>query len=50
MFDKELEEKLKNENLERCKNCLKFLTCSVLNKEEIVECDDFEEVQEQTFF
>jgi hypothetical protein len=44
-MSKELETKFENENMDRCKKgCLKFKTCKVKNKQDIVDCEDFEEV------
>lgn len=45
-MSKELRTKLQNENMDRCRACLKFETCKVKNKQEIVDCDDFEEVDD----
>jgi hypothetical protein len=43
---KELEIKLENENMDRCRVCLKFKTCKMTNKQEIVDCENFEEVDD----
>ena len=43
MITKELETKLENENMDRCRACLKFKACNE-NKVEIVDCEEFEEV------
>lgn len=44
-MDKELERKLKIENLTRCMNCFAFVTCKEPYKENVADCDHFVEIQ-----
>ncbi|MGD6933334.1 MAG: hypothetical protein ACQCN5_03920 [Candidatus Bathyarchaeia archaeon] len=46
MLNKELRKKIENENLDRCRVCLNFSTCKIMNKEEIADCSDFKEKEE----
>lgn len=47
MFDEKVERKMKIENLERCMNCVGFEDCKEKMKEDIVDCDHFEELDEE---
>jgi|APFre7841882793_1041355.scaffolds.fasta_scaffold142408_1 hypothetical protein len=46
MLNKKVEIKMKIENLERCMNCLGFENCEEEMKEDVVDCDHFEEIQD----
>jgi hypothetical protein len=43
--NEKLQGKLRLENLERCLNCNRFALCHMSNKEDIVECILFGEVE-----
>jgi hypothetical protein len=43
-MNKDVERKLKIENLTRCMNCLAFVACCELRKEDIVDCQNFKEI------
>jgi hypothetical protein len=40
----EVERKLKIENLTRCMNCTRFVTCSEDKKENVVDCQHYQEI------
>ena len=46
MLNKTIERKMKIENLERCMNCLGFENCKEKMKEDVVDCENFEEVED----
>jgi hypothetical protein len=46
-MDKEIERKLRIENLTRCMNCAAFVTCKECEKENVVDCDHFVEILEK---
>jgi hypothetical protein len=47
MNKKELERKLKMEQVEVCLNCKKFVKCNNIGK--FVECADFEEIKDEAW-
>jgi hypothetical protein len=46
ILNKKVERKMKIENLERCMNCLGFEICKERMKEDVVDCDHFEELSD----
>ena len=48
MLTKELKNKLEIENMDRCRACFKFKVCKINKKQIVVDCEEFEEVDDSS--